>query len=343
MRSHWKSLTMVAALALFMGIAAPAWSQLADPMAEDYSVHVVPFYKIDANWFAFLVVADTSYQELNASGSNIHLTFYDAACNLVSDADVRITTADAQFFALHDPTDANGQFNGIPTEGVVLLDGLAEQGQSPRHKRFLTYILLINANNNSLIRIDSIPCQGPELDGVRQPCARPTPTVPTVGGTWLRYDQYNTIAATFGDSGTFRTNLYFFSAPGDDSDSTGLRSELLQYGEPLHRNWASSIHVDGWCNEIYLGSRRLNLTCTKRVSLSSLNFTRLNVFPNDDCAGSPGHLETWASDNGVDLVEKDYSGFQETIAELVPGTNMIGTGYYHHRGALPVVTPTLVP
>src|SRR6266566_8534134 len=102
MRSYWKSFIMVAALALFMGIAAPGWSQvvLGDPMAEDYSVHVVPFYKIDANWFAFLVVADTSYQDLNASGSDIHLTFYNAACNLVSDADVRITTADAQFFPL---------------------------------------------------------------------------------------------------------------------------------------------------------------------------------------------------------------------------------------------------
>ena len=334
MRRYWKSLIMVAALALFMGIAAPAWCQLADPMAEDYSVHVVPFYKIDANWFAFLVVADTSYQDLSPSGSNIHLTFYDAACNLVSDADIRITRADAQFFALHDPTDANGQFNGIPAEGVILLDGQATQGITPRHQRFLTYILLFNTNNNSMIRLDSIPCDGPLDAGVHQPCTRGANN-----GRWLRYDQYNTIAATFGDSGTFRTNLYFFSAPGSAGDSTDLRTELLNYGEPRHGNWASSIHVDGWCNEIYLGSRRLDLTCTKRVSLSSLNYTRLNVFPNDDCSGSPGHLETWASTNGTDLDLLDYSGFQETIAELIPGVNMIGTGYYHHRGPLPVPPP----
>jgi hypothetical protein len=340
---------MGAALALFMGIAAPAWSQLADPMAEDYSVHVVPFYKIDANWFAFLVIADTSYQDMNASGSDIHLTFYNAACNLQIDADLRITTADAQFFALHDPTDANGQFNGIPPEGVILLDGQAVQGSvgppvvPPVHKRFLTYILLFNTNNNSLIRIDSIPCQGPDdpARGGRQPCVRSTPpVVPSPGtntGTWLRYDQYNTVAATFGDSGTFRTNLYFFSADED------LETELQRYGFPRHLVWANALHVDGWCNEVYLGSRRLELICTQRVPLSSFNYTRLNVFPDDNCLGSPGHLETWASDNGTDLSVKDYSGFQETIAELIPGVNMIGTGYYHHSGEPPVPPPPPPP
>ena len=59
-------------------------------------------------------------------------------------------------------TDANGQFNGIPTEGVVLLDGDGN--------RFLTYILLVNGNNNSLIRIDSIPCQGPRRGALLQRC-----------------------------------------------------------------------------------------------------------------------------------------------------------------------------
>jgi hypothetical protein len=307
MRIQWKSVVTVAALALFMGIAAPAWSQLADPMAEDYTAHVIPFYKIDANWSAFLVVTDTSFEDLDSNGSPIYLTFYNAACNLVSDAIVKPTRADAQFFALHDPNDANGQFNGIPTEGVVLLDG--------NGNRFLTYILLVNGNNNSLIRIDSIPCQGPEGG----PCFRGA-----TNGRWLRYDSYNTVAATFGDSGAFRTNLYFFSARGN------LRSELLQYGTPRHGDWAGSTHVDGYCDEIYLGSRRLDLACTKRVSLSSLNYTFLNVFPNDKCAGRPGHLETYASDNGIDPVARDYSGFQETLATLVPPTNLIGTGYMHH-------------
>jgi hypothetical protein len=315
MRLHWKSIVMTAVPALFLGIAAPAWSQGADPMAEDYTAHVIPFYKIDANWAAFLVVADTSFQDLTYKGNPIHLTFYNAACHLVSDAIVELTTADAQFFALHDPHDAAGQFHGIPPEGVVLLDG--------HHKRFLTYVLLVNSNNNSLIRIDSIPCRGPQGG----PCTRGAGN-----GTWLRYDTYNTVAATFGDADTFRTNLYFFSAKGD------LRNELLRYGTPRHGQWARGIHVDGYCDEVYLGSRRLELACTKRVSLSALNYTFLNVFPHEQCAGKPGHLETYASDNGIDVVAKDYAGFQETIAALVPPANIIGTGYLHHSGPEPVVS-----
>jgi hypothetical protein len=307
MKLYGKSIVMGAALALGLGLAAPAWAQLADPMAEDYTAHVIPFYKIDANWSAFLVVADTSFQDLSAGGTPIALTFYNAACNLVSDAIVELTTADAQFFALHDPHDAAGQFNGIPAEGVVLLDGAG--------KRFLTYVLLVNGNNNSLIRIDSIPCQGPQGG----PCVRGAGD-----GRWLRYDTFNTVAATFGDSGAFRTNLSFFSARGE------LRAELLRYGTPRHGEWAKGIHVDGWCDEVYLGSRRLELACTKRVPLSALNYTFLNVFPHEQCAGKPGHIETYASDNGVDVVANDYSGFQETIAAIIPPANLIGTGYLHH-------------
>jgi hypothetical protein len=88
--------------------------------------------------------------------------------------------------------------------------------------------------------------------------------------------------------------------------------------------------LDGFCDEIYLGSRRLDLKCTQRLSLTSLNYTFLNAFPNDNCAGKPGHIETYASDNGIDVVEKDYSGFQETLAELVSPARLIGTGYMHH-------------
>ena len=108
MKIQWKSVVMIAALALSMGIAAPVWSGLADPMAEDYTAHVIPFYKIDANWSAFLVVTDTSFQDLSEDGTPLHLTFYNAACNLVSDAIIELTTADAQFFTLHDPNDAQG-------------------------------------------------------------------------------------------------------------------------------------------------------------------------------------------------------------------------------------------
>jgi hypothetical protein len=305
---QWKSMVMIAALALSMGLAAPAWS-LEDPMQENYTAHVIPFYKIDKNWSAFLVVADTSFRDLDDDGSPIYMTFYKAQCNFVSDAIVEVTRTDAQYFQLHSDTDAAGQFNGIPEEGVVLLDG--------RGNRFLTYVLLVNGNDNSLIRIDSIPCQG--LEG--GPCFRSEGTGP---GRWLRYDTFNTVAATFGDSGAFHTNLYFFSAVGD------LEAELRRYGTPLHGDWAERIHVDGWCDEIYLGSRKLDLKCTQRLRLKDLNYTFLNEFPNEFCYGRPGHIETYASDNGIDVVAKDYSGFQETLAELVPGTNLIGTGYMHH-------------
>ena len=129
-------------------------------------------------------------------------------------------------------------------------------------------MLLVNGNDNSLIRIDSIPCQGPE----EGPCFR---SEGTGTGRWLRYDTFNTVAATFGDSGAFRTNLYFFSAIGD------LEAELRRYGTPLHGDWAERIHLDGWCDEIYLGSRKLDLKCTQRLSLKDLNYTFLNEFPND--------------------------------------------------------------
>jgi hypothetical protein len=320
MKKQWKSVVMIAALALSMGLAAPAWSGLADPMLEEYAVHVIPFYKIDANWSAFLVVADTSFQDLSYKGSDIHLKFFDRDCNYKQDAIVEPTRTDAQFYALHSPTDANGQFGGLAQtapEGVIVLDGYGH--------RFLTYILLVNGNNNSLIRIDSIPCKGHE-NAKNGACWEGGKD-----GTWLRYNSYNTVAATFGDTGAFRTNLYFFSAVKSDGGTGDLRRELLKYGTPYgYVDWANRLHLDGYCDEIYLGSRRLDLKCTQRLSLTSLNFTNLNVFPNEACHGSPGHIETWAVDSSNEFEKKAYSGFQETIASLVPGANLIGTGYMHH-------------
>ena len=113
MRIQWKSAIMTAALALSMGVAAPGWS-LEDPMQENYTAHVIPFYKIADNWSAFLVVADTSFRDLEDGGSPIYMTFYKAHCNFVSDAIVEVTRTDAQYFQLHSDTDAAGQFNGIP-------------------------------------------------------------------------------------------------------------------------------------------------------------------------------------------------------------------------------------
>jgi len=74
-------MVMTAALGLSMGFAAPSWSGLADPMMEDYTVHVLPFYKLDAGWNSFLVVADTSYRDLKHDGSEIDARFYDAGCH----------------------------------------------------------------------------------------------------------------------------------------------------------------------------------------------------------------------------------------------------------------------
>jgi hypothetical protein len=331
MRSHWKSVVMVAALALFLGISGPAWSQLSnistqplsDPLAEDYAVHVIPFYKINEGWFSYLVVADTSWRDFGAGGNPVAMTFYNQACNLVSDATVNITTTDAQYFLLHDPNDAQGQWASIPPEGVILLDG--------RGRRFLTYVLLINGNDNSMIRMDSIPCQGPELNGVRLSCSRGvTGASATDSGTWLRYDTYNTVAATFGHSDVYRTYLYFFSAPTTD-EADDLRDELRRYGLSRHNSWAEGLHVNAWCDEIFLGSRRIDeLECTQRVGLSAFNFTRLSIFPHSNCRGKPGHIEFFASDNGTDVDAEDFSGFQETIAALVPPVNLIGTGYMHH-------------
>jgi hypothetical protein len=288
-----------------------------DPMLEEYAVHVIPFYKIDANWSAFLVVADTSHQDLDYQGSDIHLKFFDAACNYKQDAIVEPTRTDAQFFGLHDPTDANGQFGGLmqtAPEGVIVLDGYGH--------RFLTYILLVNGNNNSMLRIDSIPCQG--KGGVCREGAG--------DGTWLRYNSHNTVASTFGDTGAFRTYLYFFSAVSHSNSTGDLRRELLKYGTPYGGiDWADRLHLDGYCDEMYLGSRRLDLRCTQRLSLSSLNFTNLNVFPNAACSGRPGHIETWAVDSANEFDQKAYSGFQETIAALVPPSTQSDPGYMHHR------------
>jgi hypothetical protein len=316
MKTQWTRAVTVAVLALCLGMAVPAWSGLADPTLEEYSVHVIPFYKINANWSAFLVIADTSFQELSHKGTPIHLSFFDNACNYKQDAVVEPTKTDAQFYALHDPTAANGQFGGLvdtAPEGVIVLDS--------NGYKFITYILLVNGNNNSLIRIDSIPCKGKDGDY----CYRGKGD-----GTWLRYDSYNTVAATFGDSGAFRTNLQFYSAVTSTGGTGDLRRELLAYGKPRGGDWAATIHLDGFCDEIYLGSRRLDLRCTQRLGLSSLNFTNLNTFPNDACNGAPGHIETWSVDAAQNPDGRAYSGFQETIATLVPPANLIGTGYMHH-------------
>jgi hypothetical protein len=68
------------------------------------------------------------------------------------------------------------------------------------------------------------------------------------------------------------------------------------------------------------------------------------VFPNQECAGKPGHIETFASGNGVDVdINRDYSGFQETIATLAPPTNLIAMGYMHHSEYISFWQPRFPP
>jgi hypothetical protein len=311
---HWQHVVTVAVLALSLGMAIPVWSQqLEDPLLEEYYVHLIPFYKIDANWSSFLVIADTSYQDLSHRGTDISLKFFTNTCAYRQDARLEVTKTDAQYYPLHDPSAANGQFGGLlqnAPEGVIVLDGFG--------KRFLTYILLVNGNNNSLIRLDSIPCAG---DCRRQAVGQ---------GTWLRYDSYNTVAATFGDSNGFQTRLHFYSAVTNANDTGDLRRELLMYGKPRGNDWAATIFLYGYCDEIFLGSRRLDLRCTQRLNLTALNFTNLNTFPDDACSGTPGHIETFSVSTSGNPDGRAFSGFQETIASLVPNANLIGTGYLHH-------------
>jgi Transposase len=134
--------------------------------------------KADARWIAELLAHDLDAVQMNVNednpgevttGTRIQLKFFNADCSFLQDAVVRLTKADAQYFALHDPTDANGQFGGlaqIAPEGVILPDGGLDgsplsqliDGPGLRGRRCLASILLINGNDNSPIRIDSIPC-----------------------------------------------------------------------------------------------------------------------------------------------------------------------------------------
>ena len=51
------------------GPGSPSVVRVSGSDAENYTAHVIPFYKIDDNWSAFLVVADTSFRDLDEGGT----------------------------------------------------------------------------------------------------------------------------------------------------------------------------------------------------------------------------------------------------------------------------------
>ncbi|HXH12126.1 MAG TPA: hypothetical protein VNP04_20465 [Alphaproteobacteria bacterium] len=303
MKKRWRSFAVSAVLALCVGFAAPAAAiELADPMAEYYGQHVIPFYRIDGSWISVLVLADTSFQR----GSDIRMWFYNQACNAVRDDREALTPNDVDLLTLNDP-----RFAGIPQQGVILLDscdlranaGCAATG--PGSFPFLAYILLFNTSDNRLIRLDSIPFNWAQ-------------------NLWLRYNSYNTVAATIMDEGAFETWLTFFSASGD------LERDMRLYGPPLDGDWANRIQLDAYDDaEKFLGSFRQTLLCFTRLQLHTL-------IPQ--LADKVGHILTFSERTAPVVGPRlSYSGFQETV--LGNGVKFIATGYLHHSSERALLLP----
>jgi hypothetical protein len=73
--------------------------------------------KADARWIAELLAHDLDAVQMNVNednpgeittGTRIQLKFFNADCSLLQNAVVRLTKADAQYFALPDPTTLMG-------------------------------------------------------------------------------------------------------------------------------------------------------------------------------------------------------------------------------------------
>jgi hypothetical protein len=294
MRRKRLGIAFGAVLALFLGIAAPGWAvDLADPLGEFYGQHIIPFYRIDGPWISVLVLADTSFQR----GSDIRLWFFDQACSVVRDDREALTANDVDLLTLN-----AARFAGIPEQGVIFLDScdLKARCQEPWNQfPFLAYVLLFNTADNRLIRLDSIPFNWAQR-------------------RWLRYNQYNTVAATIMDTGAFETWLTFFNVRGDLADFA------LIYGPPINGRWvgAGKIQLDAYDDEErFLGSFIRTLRCFERFRLSA-------VIPQ--LATRVGHILTFSHRQPFDGFNRrtDYSGFQETV--LGNGVKFIATGYLHH-------------
>lgn len=318
-----KGFVFTAVLTLFLGFAAPAWAiHLSDPLEEEYFAHVLPFYKIDGPWISVAIFADTSFTDPAAAPdgeADVHLFFFDQACNLVRDHLVKLTANDVEFLILDD-------LPGIPNEGVVFADtGVFSDGG---FERFLTYLILFNTADNTLVRLDSIPFD-------------------EANGFWLRYDTFNTIAATFGDGGpstsNVRTTLMFFNALGGGFAAgvptvigaiDTLREFLLTYGTPFSGDWLTTgspvtpgtMELDAFDDdENFLGSFRLNPRCFERVRLGTLIPALIDV--------PLGHVVAFALPDTTRAAclggTCDFSGFQETVGEA-GAVDLMLDGYFHH-------------
>ena len=235
---------LMVVLVLALGLVTPVWAaHTADPLEEHYFAHVLPFYKVDAGWQAFAVLADTSFHDPAtgcAPGTHctmtIHLYFFDQGCSLRRDAIVLVSDNGVAYVNLN-------SLSGIPNEGVIFADT-----RDSGFQLFLAYLVLFNPVDNTTTRIESIPFS-PSLGG------------DTSKAHWTRYDAFNTIAITLGDApsgiGFFsspglppptpsppsgpRTTLMFFNALGGGVSGSGptvvgapdtLREFMIQYGRP---------------------------------------------------------------------------------------------------------------
>ena len=346
---------LMAVLALALGFAAPGWaSHTADPLEENYSTHVLPFYKVDAGWLAFAVFADTSFRDpargcpLAPCTMSIHLYFFNQDCSLVRDSIVFLSDNGVALVNLN-------SLPGIPNEGVIFAD--TKDFSNGGGGRFLAYLILLNPVDNTLTRIDSNPFS-PSLGG------------DTSKAHWTRYDAFNTIAVTLGDApgsiGSVKTTLMFFNALGGGVSSGGpvlvgatdtLREFMAHYGRPRSiaqgatgGDWVTTggsattnvvpghVELDAFDgDENFLGSFRISPRCFERVRLGTL----LPVLATP--AGSFlffGHVVAFS------LVDADrtsaqtcgptgrcsFSGFQETVVEA-GAVDIIFSGYMHHSSA----------
>lgn len=335
-------ISTVVALALVMGLKSPAQAQVsspADPLQETFFNHVIPFYDKGSNMLSIAVFADTSFQDFPPLGAGIDLFFFDQACNVVTDFSIPLTTNDVFLLDLSDPRLASA-----PTQGVILAttDSIAFGGTALAVSDtclvdtdgdgiadapcfFITYLILVNFNDNTLVRLDSIPNDG--------------------FGTWLRYDSFNTMAASFSDSAStgIRTTISFFNAVGGSPSPAvpigavnTLREALGVVGTPTVGDWVvtggsatanvtpGQIHMFTFDDdERFLASHFITLRCFERGRLSTFAPELATIF---------GHAFAFSIDPH-DIGGGGWSAFQETVVEQ-GAVDMMLSGYWHHSNAV---------
>jgi hypothetical protein len=321
---RWKGFVFVVMLSPFLGLVGLAWAiHLSDPLEEQYSQHVLPFYKIDPPWISMAVFADTSFNDPgNAADrtADIKLFFFDQDCQLRRNHLVKLTANDVEVLVLND-------LSGLPDEGVIFADtNLFSDGGN---ERFLTYLILVNTADGTRVRLDSIPFDSRQQRAVHR--------------RWLRYGAFNTIAATFGDDGPattgIQTTLTFFNARGAGvvrsigcevgrpcirpiGSRDTLREYMGRYGLPFGGDWVNTGPIqlefyDG--DENFLGSRRLDLRCFERDRLTGFIPSLTNELL--------GHVvaSAFSGRGGRRLA---FSGFEERVSTT--GTMGIHSGYFRH-------------